>query len=105
MLHFYLFFKLKTKVIIYFIFFRRTGPANELHVRLEECLFQFKCLETERKKTEVEIMRLYPTSKLASQTNIQIPRLPANHFCNEICIFGCIAVPLISEIFNKTTAI
>ncbi len=23
-------------------------------------------------------MRLYPTSKLASQTNIQIPRLPAN---------------------------
>ena len=83
-----------------FLFLSRTGPANELHIRLEECLYQFKCLETERKKvirlnilvlifqlrkwlfaklkTEIEIMRLYPTSKLANQTNVQIPRLPAN---------------------------
>jgi hypothetical protein len=29
---------------------RRTGPANELHIRLEEALYQFKCIEIERKK-------------------------------------------------------
>lgn len=47
-------------------------------------MYQFKCLETERKKTEVEIMRLYPTCKLSNNNNNnqnqnqQVPRLPAN---------------------------
>lgn len=62
---------------------RRTGPANELHVRLEECLYQFKCLEVERKKIETELYHINMSKKpiLNSQfgSNLfPITRLPPN---------------------------
>ena len=33
---------------------RKTGPSNELHIRLEECLDQLKSIENERKKVKFE---------------------------------------------------
>lgn len=61
---------------------RRTVPANELHVNIEECLYQLKCLEVERKKIETELSYLNmnkQTSKpLLNPPIVQLPRLSTN---------------------------
>jgi len=52
--------------------------SSELHMRLDDCYEQLRCLEKERKKAETDISHLWSSRKFSSPGNCVNFRLPIN---------------------------
>ncbi|XP_072270763.1 meiosis-specific coiled-coil domain-containing protein MEIOC [Pyxicephalus adspersus] len=56
----------------------RNRSVAQLSLCLEECCYQFKALEEDRRKVEYILMENYPGDLMSSFNNICIPKLPSN---------------------------
>lgn len=56
---------------------RRTGSANELHIRLEESSYQLKCLEVEQKNFEDKLFRDKKSQIYEQNDNFRLPQNPS----------------------------
>ncbi|XP_042360293.1 meiosis-specific coiled-coil domain-containing protein MEIOC [Plectropomus leopardus] len=51
---------------------------THLYLHLDECYDQLRCLERERKKTEVILTKTFPEKKTAAVANTNLPKTPPN---------------------------
>ncbi|XP_038560299.1 meiosis-specific coiled-coil domain-containing protein MEIOC [Micropterus salmoides] len=54
------------------------GPVIQLYLYLDECYEQWRCLEKERKRTEVILTKTHAGKKTAAVTNTNLPKTPPN---------------------------
>lgn len=50
-----------------------SGAPHKLYLQVEKCFEQFKMLQTERRRTEYEIARLYPNEKVGPFRHVAFP--------------------------------
>ncbi|XP_041823049.1 uncharacterized protein moto [Melanotaenia boesemani] len=53
-------------------------PVIQLPLYLDECYEQWKCLEKERKRTEIILTKTFPGKRTSSVTNTNLPKTPPN---------------------------
>ncbi|XP_039979536.1 meiosis-specific coiled-coil domain-containing protein MEIOC isoform X2 [Xiphias gladius] len=54
------------------------GPVIQLYVYLDECYEQWRCLEKERKRTEVILTKTFLGKRTTAVTNTTLPKTPPN---------------------------
>ncbi|KAM9746382.1 uncharacterized protein moto [Menidia menidia] len=54
------------------------GPVIQLYFYLDECYEQWRCLERERKKTEVILRKTFPGRRTTAVTSTNLPKTPPN---------------------------
>ncbi|KAG8006808.1 Meiosis-specific coiled-coil domain-containing protein MEIOC [Nibea albiflora] len=54
------------------------GPVLQLYYHLDECYEQWRCLEKERKKTEMILTKTLVGKRTATVSNTKLPKMPPN---------------------------
>ncbi|TKS92195.1 Meiosis-specific coiled-coil domain-containing protein MEIOC [Collichthys lucidus] len=54
------------------------GPVIQLYYYLDECYEQWRCLEKDRKKTEMILAKTFVGKRIATVTNAKLPKTPPN---------------------------